>query len=222
MRKWSLILDFDSTIITKESFDVLSEIILSKNLNSDKITYKIKELTRLGMEGEITFQESLTRRLELLNLTQEYIAELSRLVLTMVSPSFCNKEKWFRENADDIFIFSGGFRDVVTPVAKILGMRSENIYANDLIFKDGNFQGIDDNNPLSKSCGKLNLAKLLKLNTEIIMVGDGITDAEVKQLDKEVTFFAFTENVHRETVINIADYVADDFNDILVFIDNLK
>ena len=36
-KNWTLILDFDSTIITSESLDILSELILKDQINSKSI-----------------------------------------------------------------------------------------------------------------------------------------------------------------------------------------
>ena len=40
------------------------------------------------------------------------------------------------------------------------------------------------------------------------MVGDGITDWEIKKLGDQVTFFAYTENVSRKNVVDKADFEA--------------
>ena len=47
---WYLILDFDSTIITKESLDFLSEIALENEKNKDFLLSKIIELTEKGIK----------------------------------------------------------------------------------------------------------------------------------------------------------------------------
>ena len=56
---WYLILDFDSTIITKESLDFLSEIVLENEEDKDFLLSKIIELTERGMNGTISFQDSI-------------------------------------------------------------------------------------------------------------------------------------------------------------------
>ena len=61
---WTLILDFDSTIITSESLDLLSELILDDDENKRTKLQKIKELTEKGMDGIIPFQDSLDQRLQ--------------------------------------------------------------------------------------------------------------------------------------------------------------
>ena len=58
-----LILDFDSTLISIESLDLLAEICLENKINSNSIITKIKTLTSLGVKGKIALQDSLKARL---------------------------------------------------------------------------------------------------------------------------------------------------------------
>ena len=70
-----IIIDYDSTFIKIESLDLLSKI----SSNSDEKTHKkISEITRLGMEGKISFSESLRKRIELMFPTQNKIELFSR------------------------------------------------------------------------------------------------------------------------------------------------
>jgi len=62
-KNWILILDFDSTLISIESLDLLTEICLDNKINSTSIITKIKTLTSLGVKGKIALQDSLKARL---------------------------------------------------------------------------------------------------------------------------------------------------------------
>ena len=62
------IIDFDSTFIKVESLDELLEI--SEPGNKLKID-KVKNITNEGMEGKISFSESLSRRIKLLEATKD-------------------------------------------------------------------------------------------------------------------------------------------------------
>ena len=72
-KDWTLILDFDSTIIKGESLDLLAEIVFQDCLESNLKLKEIKKLTDEGMEGKIPFQESLNRRLRILELDQFHL-----------------------------------------------------------------------------------------------------------------------------------------------------
>ena len=110
---------------------------------------------------------------------------------------------------------------MIKPVAVKLGLKVENIYANELIFKNGNFKGVNENSLLSRSGGKLNQAKQLGLKENLIMVGDGITDWEIKKLGDQVTFLAYTENISRKNVVQKADFEANNFDEVIKYIKNI-
>ena len=60
--KFSLIIDFDSTIISLETLEYLASISLYNNNQKNEIIKKISHYTNLAMNGEITFEESLDIR----------------------------------------------------------------------------------------------------------------------------------------------------------------
>ena len=220
-KDWTLILDFDSTIIKGESLDLLAETVFEDRLESNLKLQEIKKLTNDGMEGKISFQESLNRRLRILELDQLHLNKSIKSVTKLISPSFIENIGWLKKYRDNILIFSGGFKDMIKPVAVKLGLKEENIYANELIFKNGNFKGVNENSLLSRSGGKLNQAKQLGLKENLIMVGDGITDWEIKKLGDQVTFFAYTENVSRKNVVKKADFEANNFDEVIKYIKNI-
>ncbi len=220
-KDWTLILDFDSTIIKGESLDLLAETAFKNSLESNLKIQEIKKLTDEGMEGRISFQESLNRRLRILELDQFHLNKSIKSVTKLISPSFIENIGWLKKYRDNILIFSGGFKDMIKPVAVKLGLKEENIYANELIFKNGKFNGVNKKNLLSRSGGKLDQVKQLGLNKNLIVVGDGITDWEIKRLGDRVIFFAYTENVSRKNVVKKADFEAKIFDEVVKYIKGL-
>ena len=74
------IFDFDSTITQVEALDILAEIVLKGKPERDDVINEIKQITNLGIDGEISFTESLERRIKLLNAHRDDLTELiSRL-----------------------------------------------------------------------------------------------------------------------------------------------
>ena len=163
-KDWTLILDFDSTIIKGESLDLLAETVFENRLEPNLKLQQIKKLTDEGMEGRISFQESLNRRLKILELDQFHLNKAITSVTKLISPSFKENIDWLKRYRDNILIFSGGFKNMIKPVAMKLGLKEENIYAYELIFKNGKLSGVDEKNLLSRSGGKLKQAKELGLN----------------------------------------------------------
>ena len=79
-----LIIDFDSTFVTVESLDELAHIVLKDNPESVQRLETIRAITRAGMEGSIPFDESLSKRLKLLNINQKDINKYFLSVLIFI------------------------------------------------------------------------------------------------------------------------------------------
>ena len=86
--KPTLILDFDSTIVSVESLDLLAEISLAKHPEREQRQQKIEELTKLGMEGKLDFRESLLQRIALLDANKSHLETLVKRLQKSISPSF--------------------------------------------------------------------------------------------------------------------------------------
>ncbi len=221
--KWVLILDFDSTLISTESLDLLSEVCLKSRQDSISTISKIKDLTNKGMIGDITFYDSLIQRLKYLDIKNCHLDQLVEKLFLLISPTIKKNQAWLKKNRMDIFIFSGGFKRIIDPIAFSLGLKIDQVYGNDFTFSnDGSINGVNFKNPLSQSNGKFLLAKNLDIKKKIIMVGDGMTDSEIKQLGSETVFIAYTENIYRNEVVDIADYKAETFDDVIHFIESIK
>ncbi len=216
---WYLILDFDSTIITKESLDFLSEIVLENEEDKDFLLSKIIELTERGMNGTISFQDSINERLRYIQITKEHIEILNEKLKDYITPTFLNNIKWLKKYSSRIYIISGGFKEMIIPITDKFNIAHDHIFANDFVFnKKGTVIGLDKDNPLSRSGGKVEKVEELNLDGQIFMVGDGNTDAEIKNLGEKVIFGAFVENVYRKKVVSQADFTAKTFEDVINFI----
>lgn len=215
-----LIIDFDSTFIKIEALDKLSEIALEKNPKREKVVKKIKEITNLGMEGEIPFHKSLNKRLSLFKPNKKHILELISFLKANISSSFEKNKGFFRINRNKIYIVSGRFKEYIEPVVKNFGIDKTHVLANTFVFdKNGNVRGYLPYPNISKT----ELVKTLNLKGKIIVIGDGITDYKIKEKGIAKTFIAFTENVKRNNVVKKADYTAESFDDVLKFLkDNKK
>ena len=218
--KFSLIIDFDSTIIGLETLEYLASISLYNNNQKNEIIKKISHYTNLAMNGEITFEESLDIRLNLMGITKSHINKAIDGLSDKLDSTFLDNIDFLKEYLDDIYIVSGGFKSIIQPILLSTNV-NWNIFANEFKFdKDDNVIGIDTNNPLAFSKGKVELVKQLNLNNDIIIIGDGYTDYEVKKYGLAKYFLAYTAHAKRDNVIVHADEVCENFDQILKFIKN--
>ena len=198
------IIDYDSTFIKVESLDELSKI---SNGDDETINNKINEITNLGMEGKISFSDSLRKRIELIECNKEDIVKTVEILEKKVSDSFKNNISFLKNNAENILIVSSGFHELIEPIVIQYGIKKENIFANKFLYDNDKVIGYDKKNPLSKSQGKVNILKELKLKGEVHVIGDGYTDYEIKKEGLANYFYLFIENIKRESVVKSADYL---------------
>lgn len=210
------VIDFDSTFTKVEAFDVLADITLKDDPDKAAIKKKITEITDKGMNGTLSFRESLEQRLALLKPERKHIPQLVKLLKDQVSESFKRNKEFFSNYAEQIYIISNGFREFIEPVVLEFGIRPENILANEFIFDaSGKVIDFNRNNPLSENGGKSKRLKDLNLPGDIYVIGDGYTDYEIKHAGLANKFYAFTENVERESVSSKADHVAPSLDEFL-------
>lgn len=216
MNKPNLIIDFDSTFVKLEALDELAAIALSGRQDKEKITKEIRKITQLGMEGKITFPESLSRRFKLLPANRDHIEKLTRLLKKNVSDSIKQNKKFFQKNHKKIYIISGGFQEYICPVVEIYGIKPKNVLANKFIFdKKGNVCGFDRKRNLCQENGKIKEVKKLKLRGETWVLGDGYTDFQIREAKLAKKFVVYCENVKRKSVCRKADGIANNFNEFL-------
>lgn len=214
-----LIIDFDSTIVGVESLDKLAEIVLKNHPQRVQIVEQIKEITVMGMEGKITFDESLKRRLSFFLPTKSDLNILIDILKQNISRSFLQNKKFLQEYKDAIYVLSGGFREYILPIIRELGLRSDHVFANNFLFDaQGRAVGYNTNNLLAKSQGKTLTVKSLSLEGTVIVVGDGFTDYEIVQQGIADRFIAYTEYVSRPEITEKADKIALVFDDVLEYI----
>lgn len=212
----TFVFDFDSTLVRIETLEALADIALAGAPDAEAIRAEIVRLTDQAMTGEIPFGEALRRRLERLPLTRDHIAELAARILDEGTPSVRRNLRFFHENADRIAILSGGFREIIAPLAAHLHIPPERVICNDLTYDaEGRVTGVDQDNPLAHAGGKSVAVKAQNFPRPVVIIGDGWTDAEVRLSGAADRFHAFTEIVRRDRVLAAADVVSPSMDEFL-------
>jgi D-3-phosphoglycerate dehydrogenase / 2-oxoglutarate reductase len=210
------VIDFDSTFTKVEAFDVLADISLDGHPEKEERKKQIVQITNQGMDGSISFRESLERRLNLLAPGRQHLQPLITRLKGSVSESFKRNKEFFQNHADNIYIISNGFKEFIEPIVTEFGIKSENILANEFRFdNEGRVVGFDVENPLSANGGKVEQLKKLNLPGDVYVIGDGYTDYEIKHAGLANKFYAFTENVERESVKTKADHITPSLDEFL-------
>jgi len=211
-----LIIDFDSTFITKESLDELARLVLLNHRDGVEQLQKIEALTLSGMEGKIPFDLSLKKRVALIDANKNDIEKIAITLSEEVTPSIKKNKLFIQENSSKIMIFSGGFKEIIIPIVSEYGIDKKQIFANEFIYDSyGNVVGINNNNNMSKKSGKILMVKALNMSGKIDVIGDGFTDYEIKKSGLASKFYAFVENINRDNISLLADEVLNSFDDYI-------
>ncbi|MCD8433302.1 phosphoglycerate dehydrogenase [Tenacibaculum finnmarkense genomovar ulcerans] len=214
--KRSFVFDFDSTLTKVEALDVLAEISLLGNPKKEAIIDQIITITNQGIDGEISFTESLKKRIDLLNATKADLPLLIKELEQKVSRSIADNKDFFKNFSDDIYVISAGFKEFIIPIVAEYNIPAERVFANTFEFdKNDAIIGFDTQNLLSQHNGKIDCLKNLNLAGEIQVIGDGYSDAVTKKAGVADTFFAYTENVQRAKTIANADHITPNLDEFL-------
>lgn len=202
-----LLFDFDSTFTRTEALDLLGEQLAAKGRLTALDVAQIKRITDQGMAGEIGFGVSLQRRLDTLKVQ---VADLQGLIAELhnqISESIERNAPWFLANADRIWIVSSGFRDFIAPVVNRFGIEPDRILANDFNWDKMGIGHVAKASPLAHDGGKPKIVAAQNFANPVWIIGDGFTDYEIKAEGMADKFLAFTENIRRAGVADIADHV---------------
>ena len=214
--KRSFVFDFDSTLTKVEALDVLAEITLAGNPKKEEIIQEIINITNQGIDGGISFPESLSRRIELLKANKSDLPLLIKQLKQKASRSIESNKEFFEKFSKDIYVVSAGFKEFIDPIVAAYNIPSERVFANTFKFdKNDVIIGFDAENPLSKHNGKIECLQNLNLKGEIQVIGDGYSDAVTKKAGVADTFFAYTENVSREKTVANADHITPNLDEFL-------
>ncbi len=215
------VIDFDSTFTKVEALDELCEISKASASDKQECLQKIKDITEQAMEGSLSFREALEKRVALLGANRSHLNTLVSQLKEKVSESIKRNKEFFQQNSADIIIMSSGFKEFIEPIVTKYGVALNNIYANNFTFDEqDNIIGFDASNPLSEDNGKVKLMRSLQLDGDVFVIGDGYTDYEIREAGFAHKFYAFTENIERESVTEKADHIAPSFDEVL-YINNL-
>ena len=215
------VFDFDSTLTRVEALDVLAEMTLQGKSNREDVIHEIQEITNLGIDGDISFTESLERRIKLLKANKNHLNPLVDELRQKISKSIAANKEFFEKYSDDIYVISCGFKEFIDPIVKEYNIPSERVYANTFKFdEEGNIIGFDEKNVLATHNGKIECLKQLDLEGEVQVIGDGYSDYVMREAGIAHKFFAYTENVHRDKAADNADHVAPNLDEFL-FINDL-
>ena len=172
-RKKLLFCDMDSTIIGQECIDEIGRYIGKYD--------KISEITEEAMQGKLTFNEALEKRVRMLkDVSEDELEEIYKSSIKFNKGANILISTMRKHNAYTVLI-SGGFTFFTSRIASLISFNEH--HANKLIFKEKKLTG-ELEFPILGSNEKYN--KLIKIskkmnisNNDIVSIGDGANDIKM-------------------------------------------
>lgn len=195
----TVILDFDSTLISCES---LEEILMIKHPNETQVK-EMKNLTAQGMSGKITFLESLQKKLNMMPLNKQDFIDFGNRAVSYLTPGMTEFIRDLKRQGVDVWIVSGAVREAMLPVASYLNIPLDHVLGVYLLWdKEGGVVGIDDSKPINRSKWEGAQQAATLWTTPKIGVGDGMTDFALYEHKLIDQFIVFTLNARRMAVVD--------------------
>ncbi|CAJ1397833.1 unnamed protein product [Effrenium voratum] len=207
--------DVDSTVVTTEGIDLIGKCF--------GIMKEISELTHKAMNGHVKFQDAMAERLQLMADHGMDKEKLEQCVKTEGTPQWTPGIKevvqMLHKQGTDVYLVSGGFQNMIKPIALELHIPQKMIYANEILFDgEGKYAGFDRSAPTSASGGKPKVLKLMKRQKgykTMIMIGDGATDLDARTKGPASAFIGYGGVQVREKVKKGADWFITNFQEVL-------
>lgn len=198
MNMATVIFDFDSTLITCESLDE----ILSLKIINPKELQNIKLTTMQGMSGEISFLDSLEKRLYAASLSRLDFESFGNRAIDFLTPGMTGLIQDLLKQSVEIWIVSGAIREAIGPLGKKLGISQDRILSVELQWSsEGRFLQLDTTMAFNRSKWEGAQKASLNWSSPKVAIGDGITDYALFEHGLVDHFLAFTQNVRREAIL---------------------
>jgi phosphoserine phosphatase len=203
--------DVDSTVITTEGIDELAAYMGKRDA--------VAALTARAMGGAMPFRDALRARLDLIAPTRDAVAAFLREHPAVFTPGLPSLVSALQARSIPIYLVSGGFTQMIYPIADALSIPRSRVYANTLLFDGapgagaGAFAGFDETAPTSRDGGKADVLRSLKAShgySPLIMVGDGATDLQARP--PADVFVGYGGIADREVVRKGADWFVRDWD----------
>ncbi|CAB0035643.1 unnamed protein product [Trichogramma brassicae] len=189
--------DVDSTVITEEGIDELAKFCGKGD--------QVALLTKQAMQGNMTFQQSLAVRLNIIKPSIKQITEFLRTHPPKLTQGIKSLVQALQNQKKNVYLVSGGFHCLIAPVAAQLNIP----------LKTCEYAGFDENEPTSQTGGKAEVIRRLKEEKgykTVVHIGDGATDLEA--CPPAAAFIGYGGNVVRDSVKQRAPWFIMDFKDL--------
>jgi phosphoserine phosphatase len=204
--------DVDSTVCTDEGIDELAAFCGAGDA--------VAALTARAMGGSVPFQDALAARLDLIRPSTAALAAFLADHPPRLSPGIEALVARLHSSGKDVYLVSGGFTQMIHPVADLLHIPRTRVFANTLQFdpSTGAYSGFDTTAFTCRSGGKAAAIAHLKSvhgYAPLVMIGDGATDLEARCAGGAEMFVGYGGVAKRPVVVAGADWFVTSFDPLI-------
>ena len=175
--------DCDSTLATIEGIEELT-----------RGNAEVAALTAAAMDGVVPLEDVYGRRLELVRPTRADVERIGPAYVETAVAGAAELVAALHFLGKRVAIVSGGLLPPVQHLARHLGIEDALTRAVDIRFgPDGAYAGFDDASPLARRGGKTEVVRALFPDGDVVLVGDGATDLEARDVCARFVAFAGVE-----------------------------
>ncbi len=201
----------DSTVCTDEGIDELAAFCGAGEA--------VAALTAKAMGGAVPFQDALAARLDLIRPSAAQLAAFLAAHPPRLSPGIAQLVEALHARGAAVFLVSGGFTQMIHPVADALRIPRDRVFANTLLFApDGAYADFDRTAFTCRSGGKA--AAIAHIQQQggcapLVMIGDGATDLEARCAGGADMFIGYGGVAQRAVVMAGADWFVTSFDPLI-------
>jgi len=190
--------DCDSTLSRIEGIDECAKAV--------GLGIEMAALTHAAMNGELALEAIYKKRLDLIRPNKAAIKSLADLYIAEMVTGVEEVFKTLHQQGKQIHIISGGLRQAILPLAKLLAVPENQVHAVDVLFNDDDsYQDFNQKSPLARTGGKAEICQQISTSPEtMVLIGDGKTDLEAQQIGVKVIGFGGV--ARRDIVEQQADF----------------
>ena len=205
--------DVDSTVCTDEGIDELAAF--------KGVGQAVAALTSSAMGGSVPFEVALAQRLDLIRPSADDVAKFLASHPPRLSYGIASLVSALHSRDCHVYLVSGGFTQMIHPVADLLGVRRDRVLANTLLFDaaSGNYADFDRTAFTSRSGGKAAAIEAIRgwdeQRVPVVMIGDGATDLEARRPGGADCFIGYGGVAQRAKVMAEADWFITSFEPLI-------
>jgi HAD superfamily phosphoserine phosphatase-like hydrolase len=201
------VFDADSTLVAIEGIDWLAE------RRDHEVARRVAELTNDAMAGDRSLGSVYGARLAAVSPTRDEVDALGAAYVAALAPGAVALVRELKAAGIKPLIVSGGLQAALLPLGRHLGIPADDVHGVPMHFAaDGEYLDFDRTSLLAQHRGKAALVRSLRLARPTVVVGDGVTDLDIRTNGDADVFVAYTGFVTRDAVVRAAEFRVDSFD----------